>query len=140
MRILMAAALATMTTPALADMAIVCQEPWGTGLQQRFEVSLPDGGVPIVKDYFVGEGSPPPLFGDDPRVLGHTLTRAEGKVDGTPFSSIMIESRVTDEGVERFYPARMIYVDWGRTKVWAAFMSMLDAPGGNEVKGCKRTD
>lgn len=139
MRVWIAAALAAMATPAIADMTIVCETPWFE-MTQRLEIALPDEGMPVVGDHFVGKGESPPLFGDNPRVLGHALTKADGKPDGTPFSSIMVESKVTDKGVERYFPARVYYVDWGRAKVWQAFMSLLDAPGSSEVEGCRRTD
>lgn len=120
-------------------MRMVCESPFGE-LTQRLKIVLPDSGTPVISDAYVGDGAPPQLFGEAPRVLGHTLTKSEGKPDGTPFSSIMVESRVTDNGVEWFFPARIYYVDWGRAKVWQAFMSLLDEPGGNEVEGCRRTD
>lgn len=132
MRILIAAALAAMATPAMADIAIVCERPWAGDIE-RLEVSVADDGKPTIRHTISGGAVGD--FAIDPDVLGYATTQTAGS--GTPFSSIMIESRAVDGTT---WPARVIYVDWGRVKVWMAFMSMLDEAGGRRIENCVRTD
>src|SRR5688572_10108372 len=47
MRSLMAAALVALTTPALADMRIVCEQPWLLDVE-RIEVTIRNDGTPTV--------------------------------------------------------------------------------------------
>lgn len=129
---LAAAAALGMTGPAMADMTIVCEHAWLADVE-RIEVTVDVAGKPSISHTVSGE--PVAGFATDPAVLGYTTTPS-GK-SGTPFSSIMIESRADDGATS---PARVIYIDWGRAQVWMTFMNMLDQAGGKQLANCVRTD
>jgi hypothetical protein len=127
----------TMMMPAqAADMRIVCEER--EGLIQRLDLTLPDGGEPVLVLSVADESG---VYPETPRILSHVLTRAGAMLNGGPFSTIHAEFKVTDEkGVTRIYTPQTYYVDWDRAKVWKSFFSLMDMPGSGPVENCVRVD
>lgn len=133
MRILTAAAvtLAMMMPAHAADMRIVCEER--TGMINRLDLTLPKGGEPVL---ILSAGDEQAMFSDTPRILSHVLTAAGAQLNAGPFSTIHTEFKVTG----RIYTPQTYYVDWNRARVWKSFFSLVEAPGGAEIKNCVRVD
>lgn len=131
-----AMAVAMVTPVAAADMHIVCETR--TGMHQRLDIVLPQGGDPVVT---AGVGDEQGMFSETPRVLSHVITGFRGNEPRDWLSTIHVESRVTDEiGVTRLFAPQTFYVDWRRARVWKAFFSLLDMPGTSEIENCVRVD
>jgi hypothetical protein len=137
MRFVVIALTLCAAAPAMAaDMRIVCETR--TGIHQRLDIVLPDGGEPTVT---AAVGDDQEMFSETPRVLSHVVTGFRGNEPLNWLSTIHVESKVTDEkGVTRLYPPQTFYVDWRRARVWKQFFSLMDLPGGSEVENCVRVD